>query len=206
MDGGTIVGLIIAILMVIAHLVKSVKEGLEARSGQASQPMSEAMDDELVLITQPKMSKSKGNKQRQSERQSPKKVRSLLGDSLSESPQKQAPKQALTKKLSPQGEGERFVADPGTLDTTRIVAPTFDHTVKPELESITGIYEQEATSMGRGSAPAVTLNIADWLAKPEGICQAVILAEILNRPTWEETFTHHPFISDNFPLSVGKLS
>jgi hypothetical protein len=27
----------------------------------------------------------------------------------------------------------------------------------------------------------------DWLAKPEGICQAVIFAEIMNRPAWLET-------------------
>jgi hypothetical protein len=58
--------------------------------------------------------------------------------------------------------------------------------VKPELESITGIYEEGVTFTDR-SKSAITLNIAESLAKPEGIVQAVILAEIFNRPAWQET-------------------
>jgi hypothetical protein len=193
MDGSAIVGLIIAILMVVAHLVNSAKEAAAAKKQQQEPELElEFSEDELILISQPvvppKPSKPKGNKQRQSS----KNMRSILdnpfsGATLSEPPKKQA----LTKKLSPQGEGERFGVDPGTLDTARIVAPTFDPTVKPELESITGIYEQEATSMVGRMVPAVSLNIADYLTKPEGICHAVILAEILNRPAWETTFSRH---------------
>jgi hypothetical protein len=182
MDPGAIVGLIIAILMVVAHIIKSARENAEARAAQAGKQPQELEfidDDELVLVSRPKPTKQpKATKQRPAERQSAKNVRSILDDVYGEPSRKQA----LTKKLAPQGEGQRFEADPGTLDTARIVAPTFDPTVKPELESITGIYEQEATSIERRSTQTVSLNIADWLAKPEGICQAVILAEILNRP------------------------
>jgi hypothetical protein len=92
----------------------------------------------------------------------------------------------LSKKLSPQGEGQRFETAPGTLDTAQIVAPTIDPSMKPELESITGIYEEGAVFAERAK-PAIALNIADFLAKPEGIVQAVIFAEIFNRPAWQET-------------------
>jgi len=120
-----------------------------------------------------------------------KNVRSVLEDTSIGASKKQSRSErtfsdlALTKKLSPQGEGQRFEADPGTLDTTHIVTPSFDPSVKPELESITGIYENEATSIEGQSVSAITLNIADWLTKPETICHAIILAEILNRPAWD---------------------
>ena len=174
MDVNTIIGLLVVILMILAQLVKGIREGAQVMK----QPPEKA-DNELVLITRPKPSKQqKPGKMRLSERQSPKNVWDVPG-STSTDPFK---KQALAKKLSPQGEGRRFEADPGTLDPTRIVAPTIDPTVKPELESITGIYDGEAASTEKRSTPAMALNVADWLAKPEGIWQAVILAEVLNRP------------------------
>jgi len=189
MDGGTIVGLIVAILMIVAHLVRGIREGAEA----AKQPPPELTEDELVLITRPKPGKqTKMDKQRVTGRQSSKNVRSVP-DRLIE-PFKP---QALTKTLSPQGEGWRFETDPGTLDTSRVVAPTIDPSVRPELESITGIYEQEATSIERKPASAMTLDIADWLAKPESLCRAVILAEILNGSVWDKTWSR----SSGFPLS-----
>lgn len=186
MDGGTIVGLIVAILMIIAHLVRVIREDAEA--AKQPPPAPELMEDELILITRPKAVKQpKADQQRLTGRQSSKNLRSVPDARLPE-PFKQ---QALTKKLSPQGEGRRFETDPGTLDTSRIVAPTFDPTVKPELESITGIYEQEATSIEKRPASAMTLDIADWLAKPEGICRAVILAEILNKPAWDAAWSRY---------------
>ena|GEM_PF-1873733 len=91
--------------------------------------------------------------------------------------------QALSKKLSPQGEGHRFYADPGTLNVSQIVTPSIDPTVKPDLYSITGIYEEGALFADR-SQPAISINLADTLAQPNGIIQAVILAEIFNKPAW----------------------
>ena len=146
-----------------------------------------ADDDNLVIVARPKPGKQptkqlRSNKQRLTERQPLRDERSVFDDPRTESPRQKA----LIKKLSPQGEGQRFAVDPGTLDTAHIVAPTIDPVVKPALDSITGIYEQGVT-FAESAQPAITLNLADWLAKPESICQAVIFAEILNRPAWHET-------------------
>jgi hypothetical protein len=170
---GTIGTLIIVILMIVAHIIKAIKE-----SAVAKQQQPDGDEEELVIISRPKPVKLPlGNKQRSH-------VRHSVGETLeSSSPKK---RQALSKKLSPQGEGQRFETAPGTLEAARIVAPTIDPSMKPELESITGIYEEGAVFAER-SKPAITLNIADFLAKPEGIVQAVILAEIFNRPAWQET-------------------
>ena len=171
-----IITLIIAIIAIVAHIIKSMKEAAQVQQS----PVQADEDDDLVLIAHPNPGRQnkpqKTYRQRLIEQQS-------FGDSLSISASSK--RQALSKKLTPQGEGERFEVDPGTLDTGHIVAPTIDPTVKPELESITGIYEEGAVFTEK-SKPAITLNVADYLAKPEGIIHAVILAEILNRPAWEE--------------------
>ena len=169
----TIGTLIIVILIIVANIIKAMKEGAVAKR---QEPDIEA--DELVIISRPKpVKQQQGNKQRS-------RIRQSLGEPLdSSAPQK---RQALSKKLSPQGEGQRFETAPGTLDTAQIVAPTIDPSMKPELESITGIYEEGAVFAERAK-PAIALNIADFLAKPEGIVQAVIFAEIFNRPAWQET-------------------
>ena len=170
-----IIGGIIFILLIIAHIIKSIRDAAPQQPDATKEKNSG-----VVIITQPKQSKqppkpSKPSKQRLAER-------SVFDDTRTE-PNRQ---KALVKKLSPQGEGQRFEVDPGTLDSGNIVAPTFDLAMKPELESITGIYEQGVT-FSESTQPAITLNIADWLAKPEGICQAVLFAEILNRPAWQDT-------------------
>jgi hypothetical protein len=166
-----IITLILVILMIVARVIKAVKE----TAGIVKQPPPP--EEELVIITRPKpVKKSKASMQRTL-------VRQPLEDTLDISVQPK--RQALSQKLNPQGEGQRFDADPGTLDTERIVAPKIDPSVKPELESITGIYEEGAVFADR-SRPAITLNIADFLAKPEGIIQAVIFAEVLNQPAWQK--------------------
>ena len=173
---GSIITLVIMILVIIAQIIKNIKESAEA--AQKQRPDEE---EELVIIARPKSGKqAKPGKQRSLTRQPLDDGMSILsGDS------KPAKRQALSKKLSPQGEGQRFDADPGTLDTEHLVSPTFDSTVKPELESITGIYE-EGTVYGEKSRPAaITVNMADYLAKPEGIVHAVIFAEILKHPAWQ---------------------
>jgi len=179
---GTIITLIFAIIMIVAHIIKAIRESAEI----AKQPPPDRDEQELVIVSRPKPGKqskpSKGGRQRSLIRQPLGEGLDILDDWDSQ-PSRQ---QALSKKLSPQGEGQRFYADPGALDTARIVAPTIDSTVKPALGSITGIYEEGAV-FAEGSEPAVTLNLADYLAKPEGIVRAVILSEILNRPAWRES-------------------
>jgi hypothetical protein len=179
---GTIITLIFTILVIVAHIIKAIRERAEA----VKQPPPDPDEEELVIVTRPKPGKQskqpKMTKQRSLTRQPLGERLEILDDWDIQPSQRQA----LSKKLSPQGEGQRFDADPGTLDTARVLAPTIDSTVKPELESITGIYE-EGVMFAEGSKPAITLNIADYLAKPEGIVHAVILSEILNRPAWQKT-------------------
>ena len=173
---GSIITLVIMILVIIAQIIKNIKESAETAKQQ--KPDTE---EELVIIARPKPGKqAKTNKRRSLTRQP-------LGDGLSilSDDTKPTKRQALSKKLTPQGEGQRFDADPGTLDAAHIVAPTFDSTVKPELESITGIYEEGVVYGEKSKSAAITFDIVDYLAKPEGIIHAVILAEILKRPAWQ---------------------
>ena len=177
-----IIGALIFILLIIAHIIKSIRDTVPPKSPDAKR----GQDSDVVIITQSKQSKqsakpTKPSKKRLTEQSPLWNDRSVFDNTKTEAPRQKA----LVKKLSPQGEGQRFAVDPGTLDTTNIVAPTFDPTVKPELDSITGIYER-GVMFGESAQPAITLNITDWLARPESLCQAVICAEILNRPAWQE--------------------
>jgi len=178
---GSIIALIFAIIMLVTHILNSIKEGAEAAKLQKPNE-----DDDLVMITQPKKTVKQTQKQnklvRSAERQSWRDERSVFDTPETSSPKRRA----LSKELAPQGEGQRFETDPGTLNVGHIVSPTIDPTVKPELDSITGIYEEGAQFADR-SKPPITLNIADYLIKPEGIVHAIILAEILNRPAWQES-------------------
>ena len=88
----------------------------------------------------------------------------------------------LSRGLAPQGEGARFDAQPGTLDASQILSPSIEPTVQPMLESLTGIYD----SPPGGEQPAQTplaVDIYRMLTTPGGIRQAVVLGEILRRPT-----------------------
>ena len=173
--------LIFMIIMIITHLVKNMREAAEVAKQKQQQEQREIDAEIENMVT---ISRTKTPKPPKVPKQRPL-VRQPLSDSFgpaATTASTSAPKrQALAKKLAPQGEGQRFEADPGTLDASQIVAPTIDPTVKPELDSITGIYEEGAQTARRTGA-TLNLNIADIFAKPEGIIQAVILAEILNRP------------------------
>jgi hypothetical protein len=180
----SIIALIFAILMIVTHIIKTMRENAEA----AKQQKPDTAEDEVVVIrpNKPIKQQQKPDKPRLADRQPSKGgLRSVFDE-----PKKGPPRQALVKTLSTQGEGHRFVADPGTLDTSSIVAPTIDPTVKADLGSMTGIYEQQsaaARAATRRTAPTVEVNLLDGLMKPEGLCQAIIFAEIMNRPAWIDT-------------------
>ena len=176
---GSIIFLILVIIMIISHIVKSIKEAAEVAKQQQQQ--SEAEDDIVIITQQKPVKQPKPNKQRPP-------IRQPLGEPLRSYEAPSRKRQALSKSLGAQGEGQRFEVAPGTLDASQIVAPTIDPTVKPDLGSITGIYE-EGAQVRRRTSETITLNIADYFAKPEGIVHAVILAEILNRPAWQEPAT-----------------
>ena len=183
MDGSSIIALIFMIIMIVTHIIKSIRENAEVAK-QQQQPPDEA-DDELIIMRPKKPVKQlMPNKQRLTDRPPLLESRSAFGEARAEASRQQA----LVKRLAPQGQGQRFEADPGTLNPASIVAPTIDPAVKPELDSMTGIYEQDAAAKAtRRLAPTIELNITDCLKTPEGICQAVLLAEILNRPAWLNT-------------------
>ena len=180
----SIIALIFAILMIVTHIIKTIRENAEA----AKQQKPDMAKDEVIVIrpNKPIKQQPKPNKPRLADGQPAGGLRSVFDE-----PKKGPPRQqALVKTLSTQGEGHRFVADPGTLDTSSIVAPTIDPTVKPDLGSMTGIYEQQsaaAKAATRRTAPTVEVNLLDILKRPEGIFQAVILSEIMNRPAWIDT-------------------
>ena len=182
-DPGAVIALLFAIIMIITHIIKSIRENADA--AQRQQP--DTTDDEVVVIRPNKpVKQQKPNKQRLTMEQPSKGgMRSVFDEPKTEPTRKKA----LVKTLATQGEGHRFVADPGTLDTTNIVAPTIDPTVKADLGSMTGIYEDQsaAARATRRTAPTVEVPLLDILQRPEGICQAIILAEIMNRPSWIDT-------------------
>ena len=186
---GSIIALIFAIIMIITQLIKSIREGAEAAKHQ----QSDSTDDDVVIIRPNKpIKQQKPTVQRQTVRQLQKGGLRSVFDEPANNKQKGEPtrQKALVKELSPQGEGRRFVADPGTLDSASIVAPTIDPTVKPDLGSMTGIYELQsaaARAATRRTTPTVELNLFDNLTRPEGLCHAIILAEIMNRPAWGDT-------------------
>lgn len=178
-----LIGVIIFILIAVAQVIKAIKEAAADKNLKTKTKKN----DDRIDVSRPKQSQqpgrqSKSSKQRLSHQPPLPEKRNVLRDTNADS----SPQKALVKRLTPQGEGKRFEADPGTLDTGRILAPTIDPTVRPELESMTGIYEQ-GVMFADSSASAMTLDVANLLTKPEGIVHAVILAEILNRPAWQES-------------------
>jgi hypothetical protein len=165
---GAVLSTIIVIIYFILSLVKGLRE-----LGKQNPPKQEEAEEPIVVIRSKPVKTKPKRKQLQQETVS----------NVYEMEYDLPKRQALSKKLPPQGEGSRFDTAPGTLDAAKVVVPMIDPTVKPELESMTGIYEQESTLTPK-SSPPLSLNIVDWFAKPEGLCRAVILAEILNRPAW----------------------
>jgi len=179
----SIIAVIFAILMIVTHIIKTMRENAEAAKQKPETP-----EDEVIVIRPNKpIKQQQPNKQRLADSQPPKGgLRSVFDEPKKVSSRQQA----LVKTLSTQGEGHRFDADPGALNISNIVAPTIDPTVKPDLGSMTGIYEQQsgaARAATRRTAPTVEVNLLSGLMKPEGLCQAIIFAEIMNRPAWIDT-------------------
>jgi len=91
---------------------------------------------------------------------------------------------SLSRELAPQGEGSRFESRPGTLDGSLVLTPSIESTVQPTLDSMTGIYDAPSGS-AHSAQTSLAVDIYRMLTTPSGIRQAVILGEILRRPTDE---------------------
>lgn len=167
---GEIAGIVIFLLVVFFQFLKAV---LDQRAAMALEKQKrEAMEAEPD---------STDAVEPEREIAEPVRKRKLPRRPVEEATEGQPKRRSLSRELAPQGEGARFETAPGTLDANRIVAPTVEPTVKPTLESMTGIYEAAPTATELGDQP-LTLDIQRLIVRPEGIRQAVILAEILKRP------------------------
>ncbi len=178
--GGELLGLIIFILIVVFNVVKSMFEARsdEARKKAAGQMRAES--DELEFVSQPSVTASKRRERPKSKPQTT--LRTSPPSSTLSRAEPQPVRSSLSRELGIQGEGARFYADPGTLDTSRLVAPSVEPTVMPTLESMTGVYDiPAAVETGNQSS---MLDLRRLLARPDGIRQAVILGEILKRPEY----------------------
>lgn len=166
-----------AIVFIIFVIFQFFRASFEARKAQAIQQQE---DEE-------RRKKSNDSKQQLQANRNHKKKDQYISSTFerksleSENEVRRDRKKVLAKELAPQGEGRRFEADPGTLDMTSLIAPSIEPTVKPTLDSMTGIYEAAPTSSELQDQP-LTSDIQKLIAKPEGIRQAIILAEILKRP------------------------
>ncbi|GHT44152.1 hypothetical protein FACS189454_00820 [Planctomycetales bacterium] len=129
------------------------------------QAVAENLPDELTLVSRTPKKQAKRVKRRD-----------LVPDEISA--EKPLRRQPSVKELPPPGIGSRFDVAPGMLDSSQIVAPTLSTNIKPNFESLTGIYDQPATQL---STEQQTVDIFAMLSNPDGLRQAVILSEIFTR-------------------------
>lgn len=85
------------------------------------------------------------------------------------------------RQSAPQEEGSRFDVKPGILGSSHLVVPPMEPSVKPTLESLTGVYEDAFTQTERTQEGAGA-DILSQLRHTTNIRQAFILAEIFRRP------------------------
>lgn len=173
--GGEFVGVVIFVILVILQMIKAVLDARNAntlkKNGEQSIPTTNEAGERVIVPVRSKKERKKQNSDAFTSQE----------EKLNKKEKRQR-HQALSRELAPQGEGQRFEAAPGTFDASNIVTPSVEPTVNPVLESITGIYEADPNSTEQPDQP-LTLDIQKLITRPEGIRQAIILAEILKRPS-----------------------
>ncbi|MDR2761737.1 MAG: hypothetical protein LBB88_03950 [Planctomycetaceae bacterium] len=195
-DFSTIIGIIFVVIYVIAHIigslgaahetsVKKAKNNIKQQEQELNDYMSERKNNAIpvrqnneqeIIYTSRPSEKKKRNLRKPQPQISSEIINALPND------QKNTRK-SLARELPTQGQGTRFEASPRTLNTT--LASTVETNVNPDLESLTGIYEQPAQNAANSGNPkTLTININDLLSTPEGIRNSIILSEIINRPNW----------------------
>ncbi|MDR1480638.1 MAG: hypothetical protein LBJ00_17055 [Planctomycetaceae bacterium] len=182
--GANWAGLLATAIVVIFYLIINAAERyaaaqkLDKLNKQKEQNMEQfenpepAADQEIVFTSKPSDQKKKRNPKRSQPK--------ISNDYNTNSTNNQKePRRALVRELPKQGHGARFEAAPGTLSSVQLT-PQVEATVKPELDSLTGIYDQTADD---NNTSQNTINLINLLSTPEGIREAIILSEILNRPS-----------------------
>ncbi|MDR1142030.1 MAG: hypothetical protein LBL62_10080, partial [Planctomycetaceae bacterium] len=168
------IGAIIFLLLIIAQILKayfntrSIQAEEENRLQKQIQISDLEEDLEEPLNPFPVLQTAKPSR----ERKRTHRKQSFATESTPETARKT--RGTLSRELAPQGEGSRFETTTGTLNQSQIIAPSIESTVKPMLESITGIYETPPVSSEDQSQP-LTLDIQKLIASPGGLRQAVLL-------------------------------
>jgi hypothetical protein len=190
--GEQIIGAIIFLLLVVAQILKAYFDARSARIGEEKNKPGQKSARKLIIdeqsdsddpfsqifsqISQPyQTAQTKPPR----ERKRTTRKQSLVTETSTETARKT--RGTLSRELAPQGEGARFETTTGTLNPSQIIAPSIEPTVKPMLESMTGIYEASPTT-SELQPQSLTFDIHKLIASPEGIRQAVLLSEILKRP------------------------
>lgn len=169
---GEFIGVIVFLLIVFFQFLKTVFEARKGEAASAPPPRSRQ-----------EQSTEKRQQPARRERESRPAAREAAPTQTQE---EQRNRGVLSRELAPQGVGQRFDVDPGTLDTSHLENASLEPTVRPTLDSMTGIYEAAPVSEESPDQP-LTLDIQRLMARPEGVRQAIILAEILKRPDYEDT-------------------
>lgn len=161
--------------------IQDIKDGI-ATNQSINQSINQSsgfnVEQDIIYKSKPSENKRKRNF-RKSQPQIPNEIISTTNYVSNES---KSQRKVLSRELPQQGQGVRFNAAPGTLNT--VLAPSVEATVNPELESLTGIYDQPELDTNNNNIVSDTIKFSlnDFLTTPDGIKNSFILSEILNRP------------------------
>lgn len=174
-NGGEIIGIIFFLIIVLFQFIKAVLDarGSKIEEEKKKKELQELLESESSPRPSGPRPSKKGGERKRLQREST--------SDVSARNEMRSSRNVLSRELAPQGEGARFEAAPGTFDAAQVVASTIEPTVKPTLESMTGIYEAPPGGDEQGNSSLIP-DIYKLLHHPDGMRQAVILAEILKRP------------------------
>ncbi|MDR1964394.1 MAG: hypothetical protein LBQ50_11490 [Planctomycetaceae bacterium] len=172
--GEQIFGAIIFLLLVLAQALKAYFDARSARAEEEKQQKKSLHDPVFdVELNESPSFRTKPHRERK---------RTTRKQTLAnETENTRKTRGTLSRELAPQGEGTRFETVTGTLNQYQYPSQMIEPTVKPMLESMTGIYEAAPVS-SELRAQHLTFDVQTLIASPEGLRQAVLLSEILKRP------------------------
>jgi hypothetical protein len=183
----TLVTVIIFVIYIIYHLVVSLSEARQSSINKAkdNKPIDQDInfntnsdqltEQEIIYTSTPPKHKKKRNLR---------KPQPQLPIDIDNTPKEQKKiRQSLARELPQQGQGSRFEAAPGTFNNIQLT-PIVEATIKPDLDSLTGIYDQSTQNTTDNYQTQNIIHIHNLLTTPEGIRTSVILSEILNHPNF----------------------
>jgi len=171
---------VIIFLRLLGEMMKGKQPDVKARVAEPD--AAEETDDELIM----QIIKESRKKAQQGEKKRKRRPQRTTTDSYESVHEESRPtRTVLARELGQQGAGSRFEAQPGTLGISEIAVASIEPTVKPTLDSLTGIYDEQQASETTASQAAFS-GLYAMLAQPEGIRNAVVLSEIFSGGKWQE--------------------